>query len=243
MANSEEAHALAGLTPEERRLAAGDEPQIETDPAPEPELRQEIHVPLRASVPENAGELLAQIEQQADALAAQFDEGDITAREYRNALDQIATEREKIEWQFKKADLAREMQETAERAGWDKEVADFMTKGPGAAIARSNAQMVAFDAIVRKVTADPQAQHLSDRAQLDRAWRLYQQDSARAGLEGLDVATSLGAMGGGSYDDGGQHTVLDQMAARGDVAGLEQALSKMTPEQRDRYGLAPPVGV
>ena len=235
--NIEEAHALAGLTEAERRLAAGDEPTLEPEPAPTPELRQEIHVPLEVDVPPNAREILAEIQRQRDLLAQAFDEGDLTTAEYRQQIDRVAAEQERISWQLRKAELAQDMRATAERASWKREVQDFMTTGPGARIAASQTQMTAFDAIVRQVTADPANQNLSDRAQLERAWRVYQQDTARIGLatDAYETASALGNMGGG-YVDTGQFAILDQMAARGDVDGIEKALALMSPAERDRYG-------
>lgn len=235
--NVEEALVMSGLTAEERRLAAGDEPMLEPEPAPAPQYREEPVVPLNVEIPPNAHEILQQIEHHKHILAQQFDEGDLTAKEYRDAMDRLTAEREKIDWQFRKADLAREMKDTAERATWEREVHDFMTSGPGARIAASQTQMVAFDNIVRQVTADPANQQLSDRAQLERAWKIYRQDTARVGLaaDALDTASALGNMGGG-YVDTSQHAILDQMASRGDVDGIEQALARMSPAERDRYG-------
>ena len=150
-----------------------------TVPEIELEMAQEIAPPLRASVPDNVQEILEGLAQQQDALAAKFDDGDITAKEYRDEMDKIAAQREDIRWTQRKAELSAEMVESTKREAWIKEVNDFMTTGPGAVIAKSQVQMVAFDNIVRAVTADPANANLSDRAQLQKAFRLFKEDVQR----------------------------------------------------------------
>jgi hypothetical protein len=80
-----------------------------------------------------------------------------------------------VRWQQRKAELADDMKRQAEDRQWSAAVSDFMA-GPGADIAKSRAALVAFDEFVKHVTADPANARLSDRAQLDKAFKLFNAD-------------------------------------------------------------------
>ena len=211
--NIEEANVLAGLTEQERTLSAGDEPEAASIEHEQPidELRTATPPILIPKPIDNAQEIAARLAAYEDDLAVKFDDGDITAREYRDGLAQVAAQRDELRWADRKADLAREMRTTAENAAWQREVNDFMTKGPGAKISSSRAAMVAFDEHVKRVTADPTNARLSDRAQLQKAYAAYKRDMAGAGLsmadDGLDTAYALGGMGGA--ERGGDFDGLD----------------------------------
>lgn len=228
-----------------------------TVPDNELEIAQEIAPPLRAQAPDNAAELLEGLNQQQEALAAKFDDGDITAKEYREELERLAAQREEIRWTQRKAELSAEMLDNAKREAWNKEVNEFMTSGPGAAIARSQGQMVAFDNIVRQVTADPANQSLSDRAQLHKAFRLYKEDMQRTYGVDLDagatqtqqqaqkpaaerqpraVVPTLANVPASEPEtlEQGKFTALDRLAAT-DPLAFEKAISRMTEAERAQF--------
>lgn len=235
---TEEANVLANLTAEERRHLDGGEPAPEPEIGDEPAEYRADPAPILAPTPlPNADEVLRQLSQAEDNLAQQFDDGDITAREYREGLNRLSDQRDDVRWALRKNDLAHEMRETSEKAAWGREVEDFMTRGPGAGISKSHAAMVAFDDVVKQVTADPANHRLSDRAQLAKAFKIYQADMARAGIgsaDQIELARSLGDMGGGR--GGADFGSIDAMIAKGDLAGVERALSRMSKDERDRYG-------
>lgn len=230
------------------------EPQI---PAIELETAQEIAPPLRASTPDNVAEVLDALAQQQEALAAKFDDGDITAKEYREEMDKLAAQREDIRWTQRKAELSAEMQENAKREAWVNEVNDFMTTGPGAAIAKSQVQMVAFDNIVRAVTADPQNANLSDRAQLHKAFRLYKEDVKRTYGVDLEAGSAPSApknqqtaperparavvptlanvpASDPEILESGKFTALDQLASTDPIA-YERAVSRLSEAERAQF--------
>jgi hypothetical protein len=235
-------NALNALTPEER-AALADEPaaaegEATEQTSPEPEYRSDPAPVLVAQPIENASDLLRQLAAAEENLASQFEDGDITSREYRDGMARLSEDRDEIKWATRKAHLANEIRETAERAAWHREVNAFMTKGPGAHLTKSHGAMVAFDEVVKKVTADPANERLSDRAQLEKAFKIYQADMARAGFgatDQLETARALGDMGGGR--GGVDFGSIDAMISRGDLAGVERALAGMSREERDAYGL------
>lgn len=235
--NTEEAKVLADLTAEERRHMDGGEPAPEAEISDEPDYRADPAPILAATPVPNADAMLQQLAQAEDNLAQQFDEGDITAREYREGLNRLSDQRDDVRWALRKNDLAHEMKETAEKAAWHREVKEFMTRGPGAGLTKSHAAMVAFDEVVKQVTSDPANDRLSDRAQLQKAFKIYTQDMAKAGYgssDQIETARALGDMGGGR--GGADFGSIDSMIAKGDLSGVERALARMSKDERDRYG-------
>ena len=130
---------------------------------------------LRARAPEDADTKLAAIDAEATALETRFDDGDITASEYRKGLAEIEEKRGAIRWEKQKAELAGEMQQQARENAWNSSVREFMTTD-GADIAKSKAKMIAFDEFVKEVTADPKHANLTDRQQLELAHDLFLKD-------------------------------------------------------------------
>lgn len=206
--------------------------------------------PLRAKAPENVEEIISAISAEEDALAQKFDDGDITAREYRDGLNKLSNQRDEIRWDQRKADLAREMEDTAKANAWQREVQDFMTT-TAANITKSHAQMVAFDDIVKKVTADPANLNLSDRAQLEKAYKIYMDDvGAALGVQSTppkaaqqtpqravrNVPPTLARVPAAEPEslDGGKYAALDRLAAADPIA-YEAAVAKMSEAERSQY--------
>lgn len=223
----------AELTAEERAAIAEDEGT--SAPAQEPggasggqfEASEPAPV-LRAHVPENADAILAQVAEFEANVERAFDDGDITAAEYRQHLAQASKKRGEVEWAIRKADLAEEMHEQARSRAWEKEVARFMST-TGANIAESRAAMLAFDEFVKSVTADPRHAHLSDRKQLELAHRLYFEDMASAGLP---------AGGGHRAGSGGAGFAALDRLAQDDPLAYEAALAGLSDDERERYAAA-----
>lgn len=235
--NTEEAKILADLTAEERLHLDGGEPAPQVEISDEEE-RAALAPVFTARAPANAAEIEASLDRDETDLTQQFDEGDITAREYRDGVARLNDQRAELRWQKQKAELAADMRSQAEFDAWNREVENFMTKGPGAGLSKSHAAMVAFDDIVKQVTSDPANQKLSDRAQLAKAYKIYSADMAKAGIgsaDQIELARSLGDMGGGR--GGADFGSIDAMIAKGDLSGVERALSRMSKDDRDRYGL------
>ena len=225
-------------------------PEIEAEPA------QEINGPLRARAPENIDEALTVLAQNEESLAQRFDDGDITAKEYREEMARINQQRQQITWAQQKAELAAEMTEAAKREAWEREVSDFMTTGPGSALRASETQMIAFDNIVRRVTADPANASLSDRAQLHKAFRLFAEDMKRAyniDLAGAQqqaapqtqqaparqtraVVPTLAHVPAAEPEslDQGRFAALDRLSTADPIA-YEQAVARMTDAERAQF--------
>jgi len=224
------------ITAEERAALTEDDAPTQADAeeahAEALELRHDPAPALKARAPENAGAVLDRVGQFEDHIQRQFEDGEITAREYRGGLQQAADKREEVRWARRKADLAREMDEQAKEAAWYREVDRFLST-TGAAVAKNDMTKKAFDRYVQEVTADPANQHLSDRAQLEKAHKLFLADFGPA--FGGTAAHQPG--GGDARGDmgGGDYAALDRLLER-DPAAYEAALARMSPAELERYG-------
>lgn len=157
-------------------------------------------------------------------------DGEITAAEYRDGLRQAADAREELRWKQRKADLAREFTETAESNAWYSAVDKFMGT-TGAGIAKNEAATIAFDQYVKKVTSDPANQKLSDRAQLEKAHKLFVADFGAA--FGGPAHQPAGDGGRGDLG-GGKYAALDRLA-ESDPMAYERALAKMSDAEQAEY--------
>lgn len=79
-----------------------------------------------AEAPADAEARLAQIAADKEKLVGQFDDGELTAKEYQQELDKLAREERGIERQIDKAEIARDMAEQQAAAERDKQVNDFL---------------------------------------------------------------------------------------------------------------------
>lgn len=232
---------------------AGEEKAAKTDETQEEnvELAEPVLSPLQARAPENVQELLNAIHAEEDALAQKFDDGDITAREYREAINKLNTQREDVNWSVRKAELSREMQETAMLQSWQRDVEEFMNT-TAVHITRSHAAMVAFDDIVKKITSDPANASISNRAQLEKAFKIYSDEMAATfGVQPQaqqqakspppakpirNIPPTLARVPAAESEniDGGKFAALDRLAAA-DPAAYEAAVGKMSEAERAQF--------
>jgi|GEM_PF-2413244 len=233
------------------------QPQVEDEPV---ELAPKIEGPLRAQPAADLSEQIKAIDDAEIELGRKFDEGEITTSEYRDGMKQLGTNRESLNWQTRKAELANEMTETMQKQAWDNAVTDFMT-GVGSHLTKSEALLHGFDNAVRRITSDPANHRLSDRAQLEKAYNLFWEESRAAGLNfenavkkaprqatpqqqqpqrtrddsGKFVPTLAKVPAADSEDiDGGKYAALDRLMET-DYEAYERQLSKMPPAELDAY--------
>lgn len=230
--------------------------QTEDEPV---EIAQRIEGPLRAPPPADVAAKTQKLDDAEIELGRRFDEGEITTNEYRDGMKQLGAERESLNWQARKAELANEMTETMQKQAWDAAVNEFMT-GTGSHLTKSEALLHGFDNAVRRVTADPANHRLSDRAQLEKAYNLFWEESKAAGLNfdnavkktarqpaaqqpaprprddgGKFVPTLAKVPAADSEDiDGGKWAALDRLAETDPIA-LEKAMAKMPQAELEAY--------
>ncbi|RTL88120.1 MAG: hypothetical protein EKK29_05975 [Hyphomicrobiales bacterium] len=251
--------ALSHLTPAERELLADDDALLEPldakESAPETahdsasradhggdeeELPNDPAPILDTRAPEDLPQRLVALDEQKAELVSRFDDGELTAREYSDALEAIADQRDDVRWQSRRAEFAREQQEQAIEHNWNREVESYM-RGPAKDItAKGEAALLAFDAYVKKITADPANARLSDKAQLAKAHKLFLADFD--GFGRLPASRSPRAYEpepGSRADhsrDAADFAALDRLAET-DPRAYERRISRMSADERQAYGI------
>lgn len=156
---------------DEPEPAVEDEPGEETPPR---EAEQPAPPPLRAELPADYAEQVQAIETQKSALTDQFDDGELTAREYQQQLDALNRQERSLEQQQFKAQIAEEMAETAARNAWQATVKDFI--GNHEQYQSSAMLFRELDRTVREIANSDEGAELSGRDILDRAHQRIQQE-------------------------------------------------------------------
>lgn len=144
-------------------------------------VAERVETPLRADAPSDADSKLKALGDKEADLETKFEDGDITAAEYRKGLAAINDERADLKWQQHKAELAADMQQQARVNSWNGVVRDFMAT-EAAVIAKNQPMLKAFDEYVQRITGDAANVALSDRKMLDKAWGEFQKDMADMGV-------------------------------------------------------------
>ncbi len=108
----------------------GKEPGQDVDtPSTATKVREPAPV-FVVEAPKDSDKQLTEIKQQKVALADQFDEGDITNREYQQKLDELNQQERKIEREIDRARLAEDMEAQRKNNAWNDAQADFMADHP-----------------------------------------------------------------------------------------------------------------
>lgn len=234
--------------PSENPKPADDATPPADEPAPTPVAREEFTPELRADMPENATERLAEIKTETDALLKRFEDGELDAKEFlvqKDALDQQAFD---IKMAVQQAEFAQRQNAEARTQRWEYEQERFF----GQAANEMYKDPVMFAALNAQVKALGQ-----DAANANRAphWYLEEADRLVRDRFAIGAKAPAGDKSGGKNkptppdlskvpktlanipaaelpDTGNaEFAHLDKL----DGMDLEMALAKLSPEQADRY--------
>ena len=196
---------------------------------------------LVAEVPPDLTAKFAEIGTKKDALLEQFDNGDITAREYQKQLDALAREERALERQQDRAELAQQMQQQQLQNDWVKTCNDFVSDHP---IYKEARLYRALDQEVRELAAKPETANWSGQKFLDEA---HKNLKAAFGFteanepkpkvsEDRGLPPNLAKVPAAEVEstNGGRWAVLDRLAASNPIA-YEEAINKMSAAERDAY--------
>ena len=201
---------------------------------------------LVAPPPNDAVAKLADIEVRKEALLEQFDNGDVTAREYQKQLDSIAKEERAIERAQDRADLAAQMEQQRLQNDWNATCASFVESH---AIYKDNPRLYkALDAEVRELAAKPETSSWSGQKFLDEAHKSLKQafgfsegvspdrNGGKPAPRGRELPPNLAKVPAADVQDtnGGRFAVLDRLASSDPIA-YEDALATMSQRDRDAY--------
>ena len=230
------------------QTTAGTEPS-QAAPALEAEIVEaaepvaEVKPILVSPPPEDADAKLKDIVDRKEALLAQFDEGDITTREYQNQLDGLAKEERTIERAQDRAELASQMEQQRLQNDWTSTCNTFVESHP---IYKDNARLYkALDAEVRELAQKPDTSAWNGQKFLDEAHKAlkasfgFQEANApktKMPSSTRDLPPNLAKVPAASLEDtnGGRFAVLDRMS-NSDPVGYEETLNKMSESERTAY--------
>lgn len=229
----------AGEATSKKQAAPEDEEAERADP---------ILPVLRADAPENVEETLAAITKTESDLIQRFEDGEITAREYREGLNQINDQREEIKWKKRESELATKLADQAEKNAWVRDVNEFMS-AQGADIVENETRLIAFDSVVKRVTGDAKNAHLSNRSQLQMALKIYRQEMGLApaiqaeetkakakAKETRPIPPSLSKIPAAEPEDinNSKFARLDRLAVD-DPLAFEKQVAKLSEAERQQY--------
>lgn len=226
--------------------AAAPEPAQAAAPEPQPAASDPppVNVPLiRAEDTAAATARLEAIDTEADDLAARFDDGEMTAKEYGAAIKALEAERRDLDWSVRKAALSAEVEEQQTTKAWFTAVNEFI--GAHAEIKPGTLRWTAFDAAVRMVTGDEANASLTNAKKLEKAYGMLTAEFGGAAPAASKTAApparpplppslaSIPASAVNSADDG-RYANLDRLMER-DPLAYEEAMAKMSEADQAAY--------
>lgn len=235
-----------------------EEGEDETDLTPAPEAedpappagdapQEPVTVPLiRSEDTEAATTRLAAIDTESNDLAGRFDDGDITAKEYAEALKKLESERRDLDWTIRKTALAAEMIEQQQTQAWFGAVNDFLAEHPE--IKGNKLRYASFDMAVREVTGNEANAALTGPQKLAKAYKEWStalnikpagkpetpKPEARKPLP--PSLANIPASDASSVEDG-KYALLDRLAEK-DPMRFEAELARMSEAEQDAYSMA-----
>lgn len=209
---------------------------------------------LRADLDPEAETKLQEIATKREELDTQFDDGELTTKEFRQALADLDKQERSIEQQQFKAQIAQEMKEEADRAAWMKEVRTFLDDHPE--YEERPRLYDNLDAVVKELAADDKNAGLTGDEILVKAHeKVYTDlglpvpdakkkeenngDKKPAGKKRTKkpAPPNLGSVPSSDTSDptkSGQFTQLDKLADT-NPQKFEEAFAKLSEAEQERY--------
>lgn len=202
---------------------------------------------LVVDAPTDADAKLKDIATAKDALIAQFDDGDITAKEYQQQLDALAKQEREIERAVERSALAAEMEQQRLKNEWAATVNAFIEINDVYNPTTNPRMYRALDQEVRDVAGSPEAKTMTGAQilakahdNLAQAFGFEAKKEAPAGkvrrVPKPDLPPSLDKVPAAETLDvtSGKYGALDRLASTNPLA-YEEALMKMSDRERDEY--------
>lgn len=221
------------------------------EPGPDDDFKPTSVPPLRTTDTAAATARIAEIEAERDRLAQEFDDGEMTAAEYRQANAKLESEQRDLDWTLRKADLSQELTAQQQEAAWYSEVGTFLNENKDV-LKPDSLVLQAFDIAVRQVTGDEANDALNNRQKLQKAYDRLRADMGLAPVKASasaapqprdtgkptmrDLPPNLKNVPAADLEstDDGQFAMLDRLMET-DPMGYEAALAKMPEAQQDAY--------
>lgn len=198
---------------------------------------------LVPTLPQDAEARLTEIGTKKEALLEQFDNGDITAREYQKQLDALNKDERQLEYQINEAKLAEKLNLQQQQNDWQATCNRFVDDHP---IYKNNQRLYnALDAEVRTLAQKPETANWTGQKFLDEAHKNLKeafgfQEAAPTGKKPAaprpDLPPNLAKVPAADVEDtnGGKFAVLDRLLSTDPIA-YEEALAKLPEAERNAY--------
>jgi len=245
--------AGAGNDDDTGSAAGRDDGDGADDPAGKPEGQAQPGTQsaplLVAEAPADADAKLKDIADQKEALINQFDDGDITAKEYQQKLDALAKQEREIELAQHKAQIAAEMAQQQAR----NEFLDYAKKFTSEIhpeYAKDQALYEALDKQVIELANLPKYANMTGQEILEKAHKLIlidhpdafaapakpAADAGRKPAPRPSLPPNLSKVPAADMNDTGEGRFahLDRLAERGGME-FERALAKLSESEREAY--------
>ncbi len=235
----------AGKPAESGEPAAEPAAKPAAEPEPVAQAKPESAPLLVAPAPEDAEGKLRDIADQKEALLTQFDDGDITAREYQKKLDDISRSERAIERAQDQAELAVKLDRQKQQNDWVSLCGRFIESNP---TYRDNSRLYrALDAEVRDLATKAETANWTGEQFLEAAHKNLQEafgfsDAAKPGTKVVaakqraDLPPNLAKVPAAEVQDtnGGRFAVLDRLANTDPIA-YEEAVKALSKAERNAY--------
>lgn len=258
--NDDEVNAAAVDTPKEEEgknagddTGADDAAAAEAAGAVDDENKSEpvelVPAPiLEAEAPADVAARLDEIKTKKEELAEQFDNGDLTGREYQSQLDALNKDERAIEQSIFKAQLAAEISETQARNAWIATTKSFLDAHPE--YTSSPSLYSALNHFVKEIAKDEANNAMTGHEILAEAHRIVKEElgggvaktpapadkKPAAEDKRSEIPTTLAKLPAAEIDDtsGNRFAALDRLADS-DPLAYEAQLARMSPADRDAY--------
>ncbi len=275
-----ESLTAGGLTEQEiKALSEGDDPIVSESPAPEgqgddeaaiaagignppaeqPPVAQQAPAqdPAMPEIPDTteAKATLDRVEQQIEALADQYDNGDLTKAEFLAKTRELSDQQAKARVQIEAAEMAMQQATQQQIKHWESRLEAYKATAPEL---WTEAHIQGWDQHLRMVTSNPAYVDLSRDQQIQLAHRMYAsayeartgqslavpKPKAANGREKLEVRQDERpepprTLSGFNSDTSAEvedtaFAMIDRVISK-DPLEAERMFSRMTPEQQERF--------
>lgn len=210
-------------------------------------------VPLiKGEAVEDVDKKIEALRAQEDEIAVKFDDGDMTAKEYKEALRKLQAEQDELKEARLKARLSVEISEQEAERRWNADCEAFLKEH--SEIVASNLRLTSFDTALKLVTGDEANSGLTNAQQLQKAYDTWvaelgfqptkptakakeKEAEEEAPRRERTVVPTLARVPVSDREDmdGGRFAALDRIFDEKGPDAHEAALARLSPSEREAY--------
>lgn len=227
---------------------ATDEPVTKDANQADPVVHHKSKPLLVAEMPHDFQTQMNDIDARKEEIDTKFEDGEISAVDYRREYDKLNKEERKLERLQMEAEIAQKMQRQQEANDWSREVTTFLNENPIFSETRNPRMFQALDSAVRDIAS--KEPNLTGRQVLEKAkaeligeiqsqfkpTQPAESKPATAAKPKVDLPPTLNDIPSANVDnvDTGRFAHLDRLAER-DPERYEREVAKLSESDREAY--------